>query len=83
MSLGAEMQCSVVDEYCADRWVYNVTGSKVVVAKHWHYRMVLSTVGYGLDRINGTEELLHAVYDVFHGALTSFTPPQVLTLFGM
>ena len=83
ISAGAEMQCSVVDEYCSNQWVCNVAGSEVAVAKHWHYRMVLNTVGYGLDRINGTEELLHAVYDVFHGALTSFTPPQVLTLFGM
>ena len=64
---GADMQCSVVDEYCSDTWVCTAGGSEVAVAKHWHYRMVLSTVGYGLNRINGTRELLHAALDVFHG----------------
>ncbi len=36
-------------------------------AKYGHYRLVLGTVGYGLKRLKGTEELLHACLDVFHG----------------
>ncbi|RPD77918.1 hypothetical protein L226DRAFT_336365 [Lentinus tigrinus ALCF2SS1-7] len=62
----AEMQCTLVDEYCDESWVSNAANSRVVVGKYWHYRMVLNTVGYGLARVNGTQELLHAAYDVFH-----------------
>ena len=32
-----------------------------------HHRLVLGTVGYNLDRLRGTEELLHATYDVYTG----------------
>lgn len=73
------MQCSLVDEYYSAEWACNIAGSELSIAKHWHYRMVLSTVGYGLDRINGTEELLHAAYDVFHGAYNRSAPSRVLT----
>lgn len=66
--LVAEMQCSIVDEYCHGLWVSGVAGNKVTVAKLWHYRMVLKTVGYGLARVRGTQELLHTTFDVFHGA---------------
>ena len=62
------MQSCVVDEYCFDPWATEVAGKKIVVSKHWHYRVVLSTVGYGINRLEGTAELLHATLDVFHGA---------------
>ncbi|RDX40163.1 hypothetical protein OH76DRAFT_1511962 [Lentinus brumalis] len=65
------MQCSIVDEYCSDPWVSRIAGNNVIVGKYWHYRMVLNTVGYGLARINGTEELLHAAYDVFHALINA------------
>ena len=42
-------------------------GHDVTVVKHWHYRVVLGTVGYGLRDLHGTQELLSATYDVFHG----------------
>ncbi len=74
------MQCSIVDEYCSDPWVSRIAGNKVIVGKYWHYRMVLNTVGYGLSRINGTEELLYAAYDVFHGAcVVTLWPRKALT----
>ncbi len=61
------MQVSETDEYQNEESVCKVMEDKVVVAKHWHYRVVLGTVGYGLRELRGTEELLHATYDVFHG----------------
>ncbi|RPD62298.1 hypothetical protein L227DRAFT_599699 [Lentinus tigrinus ALCF2SS1-6] len=62
----AEMQCTLVGEYCGESWVSAVAGSKVIVGIYWHYRLVLSTVGYGLARVGSTQELLHATHDVFH-----------------
>ncbi|RPD62295.1 hypothetical protein L227DRAFT_609533 [Lentinus tigrinus ALCF2SS1-6] len=62
----AEMQCSLVGEYCGESWVSAVVGSKVLVGEYWHYRLVLSTIGYGLARVGSTQELLHATYDAFH-----------------
>ncbi len=32
-----------------------------------HHRLVMGTVGYNLNRLRGTEELLHATYDVYTG----------------
>ncbi|RPD62303.1 hypothetical protein L226DRAFT_458441 [Lentinus tigrinus ALCF2SS1-7] len=61
-----DMQVSETDEYQKDETVCKVMGDDVVVVKHWHYRVVLGTVGYGLGYIRGTEKLLHATYDVFH-----------------
>ena len=64
---GGEMQGTIVDEYCPDPWTSYIAGKEVLVPKHWHYRLVLDTVGYGFNRVSGTKELLHAAYDVFHG----------------
>ncbi|RDX42652.1 hypothetical protein OH76DRAFT_92714 [Lentinus brumalis] len=61
-----DVQVSETDEYQDDACVCKVMGDSVVVAKHWHYRVVLGTVGYGLRDLRGTGELLHATYDVFH-----------------
>ncbi|RDX42645.1 hypothetical protein OH76DRAFT_1488526 [Lentinus brumalis] len=61
-----DVQVSETDEYQNEQSVCKVMEDKVVVAKHWHYRVVLGTVGYGLRELRGTEELLHATYDVFH-----------------
>ena len=72
--LVGEMQSSVVDEYCFDPWATEVAGKKIFVSKHWHYRVVLSTVGYGISRLEGTAELLHATLDVFHGAHLTSSP---------
>ncbi len=57
----------MTDEFCLDSWPCEVRGKKIKLGKYWHYRIVLGTVGYGLKHLNGTEELLHATYDVFQG----------------
>ncbi len=62
-----DMQCSLGDDLCHASWICKVNNKKVSTAKHWHYRIVLGTVGYGLRRFLGTEELLNAAYDVFQG----------------
>ncbi len=41
--------------------------SRIVIAKRYHYRMVLGVAGYTLLRLRGTAELLHAGYDAFLG----------------
>ena len=62
----------MTDEVCMDTWPCDVRGKKISVVKHWHYRIVFETVGYGLKHIKGTEELLHATHDAFQGALAHF-----------
>lgn len=42
---------------------------KVRLAPRRHYRVVLGTAGYPLERIEGTKELLHATFDAFQGTL--------------
>ncbi|KAI0749765.1 hypothetical protein C8Q80DRAFT_1218829 [Daedaleopsis nitida] len=53
------------DRYTQKPWVCPLNGEKPRLARHVQYRMVLETVGYGLERFQGTRELLHATYDVF------------------
>ncbi|KAI1793362.1 hypothetical protein LXA43DRAFT_885991 [Ganoderma leucocontextum] len=67
------MQCSLSDDLCSAPWIPKVDNKKVSITKHWHYRIVLGTVGYGLRRFHGTEELLNATYDVFQGKSDAFT----------
>ena len=43
----------------------------MVVIPHVHYRLVLRTVGFGLDRFDGTKELLHATHDAYQGKCRS------------
>ncbi|RPD62309.1 hypothetical protein L226DRAFT_568895 [Lentinus tigrinus ALCF2SS1-7] len=59
-----EIQSTETDEYCHDSFVCFLKGKAVSVAKLVHYRVVLGTVGYSLKRLRGTEELLHATFDV-------------------
>lgn len=61
----------MTDEFCDDEWACKVRGKKVYLWKQWHYRLVMGTVGYGLRRFRGTEELLRSTYDVFHGEYSS------------
>lgn len=57
----------MTSEFCADEWVCLINGERNRVRKQQHYRLVVGTVGYGLERFRGTEELLYTTYDVFHG----------------
>ncbi|KAI0770200.1 hypothetical protein C8Q74DRAFT_1422593 [Fomes fomentarius] len=58
-------QMTMNDEYCRDQWRANIHGYKHSLRKHVHYRIVLGVVGYGLEHLKDTEELLHATYNVF------------------
>ncbi len=62
-----DYQCTITDQWCGQTWVRNIRGRRVVVAKQWHYRIVLGTVGYDLRHLESTGELLRATYDVFQG----------------
>ncbi|OBZ71149.1 hypothetical protein A0H81_08673 [Grifola frondosa] len=53
-----------------------VCGQNHRVVKHAHYRLVEGTVGYGLERFSGTNELLHATYDVFQCMLDAYNKDQ-------
>ncbi|KAI9070144.1 hypothetical protein FKP32DRAFT_1558488 [Trametes sanguinea] len=46
-------------------WACPVNGKRIAVSTHIHYRLVLGTVGYELQRFRGTDELLRATFDVF------------------
>ncbi|KAI0714071.1 hypothetical protein C8T65DRAFT_645396 [Cerioporus squamosus] len=46
--------------------------SRIVVAKRYHYRMVLGVAGYTLLRLRGTAELLHAAYDAFRASKQAY-----------
>ena len=82
--LGEDMQCSLNHKYSAAPWLCKVDGKRVSLTEHWHYRIVMGTVGYGLRHFTGTEELLHATYDVLQGrplvansaSLDSYVPPS-------
>ncbi|KAH9849505.1 hypothetical protein C2E23DRAFT_362487 [Lenzites betulinus] len=58
-------QHSWTDDYVDSPWLCRVAGRLVSAKALRRYRIVVSTVGYGLQNVKGTEELLHATYDVF------------------
>ncbi|KAH9849504.1 hypothetical protein C2E23DRAFT_362283 [Lenzites betulinus] len=47
------------------KWVCAIDGKCVRTTQRRHYRTVTDAAGYGLKTLRGTEELLHAAYDVF------------------
>lgn len=51
-------------------WASRVADRKISTSNYIHYRLVLGTVGYGLKSFRGTDELLPATYDIFHGELS-------------
>ena len=62
-----ELQITGTDEFTSTEWVRRVNGEAIRLTPLTHHRLVLKTVGYGLQRFRGTEELLHATYDAFAG----------------
>ncbi|KAI0745673.1 hypothetical protein C8Q76DRAFT_764828 [Earliella scabrosa] len=58
------IQDTRTNEFSFHRWVCRMGGKTVHVSHRKHYRMVLDIVGYDLRSMRGTEELLHAGYDV-------------------
>lgn len=65
------VQRTETDRYDTQPWVCPIRGAHVSVSTHIHYRLILGTVGYPLRRLKGTDELLHAAYDVFQGQAAS------------
>ncbi|KAI0366917.1 hypothetical protein BV20DRAFT_1055249 [Pilatotrama ljubarskyi] len=59
-------QISATYRYNTLPWACRVHGKRVSVSTHIHYRLVLGVVGHGLTTFEGSDELLHATYDVFH-----------------
>ena len=69
---GAEFQSTTTDKLIEEPWLCQVGFDDVGVHKRRHHRLVLGTVGYALKTVRGTDELLHATYDVFVGMSNIF-----------
>ncbi|KAI0712055.1 hypothetical protein C8Q76DRAFT_597981, partial [Earliella scabrosa] len=65
-SVGYIMLLSLTYAYCAN-------GQGIIMFKHRHYRIVLGTVGYDLQHLRGTDELIRATYDVFQAINDAYT----------
>ncbi|KAH9849496.1 hypothetical protein C2E23DRAFT_888207 [Lenzites betulinus] len=48
-----------------ENWVCSIDGKRIRTTTRRHYRTVTDAAGYDLKTLRGTEELLHATYDVF------------------
>ncbi|KAL7279685.1 hypothetical protein ACG7TL_006092 [Trametes sanguinea] len=66
-------QSSFTDEFANDSWVCIVDGERVRVNEVWHYRLATFTVGYGLQTLRGTEELLYATHDALTAMKDAYT----------
>ncbi|KAH9846881.1 hypothetical protein C2E23DRAFT_743069 [Lenzites betulinus] len=71
-----KIQYTETDLYDASPWVCSIRGRHISVSTHVHYRLVLGTVGYPLRRLKGTNELLHAAYDVFQAMKDALSKAQ-------
>ncbi|KAJ8468976.1 hypothetical protein ONZ51_g9289 [Trametes cubensis] len=60
-------QDTQTDQFVDESWARRIGGKDVIVQRRRHYRLVTHTVGYGLQNLRGTEELLYATYDAFVG----------------
>ncbi|TBU27058.1 hypothetical protein BD309DRAFT_859388 [Dichomitus squalens] len=60
-----DYQRTSTDRVRSASWLCQVNQRKLHISRRRHYRVVLGTVGYGISRLRGAEELLHAGYDVY------------------
>ncbi|KAI9060872.1 hypothetical protein FKP32DRAFT_1594973 [Trametes sanguinea] len=67
------VQKSQTDRYDLKPWACPVNGTRISVSTHIHYRLVLGTVGHGLQRFKGTDELLRATLDIFQAMRDTLT----------
>ncbi|KAI0326206.1 hypothetical protein GY45DRAFT_1348458 [Cubamyces sp. BRFM 1775] len=58
-------QTSRTGDYEDKPWICVIDGEHAKLGSFRHYRLVTYTVGYGLESLRGTEELLRAHFDVF------------------
>ncbi|GBE84773.1 hypothetical protein BKA93DRAFT_824938 [Sparassis latifolia] len=65
-------QCTFTPRYQDAKWVCKNGKAKIPVFAQVHYRLVLGTVGYGLQRFKGTRELLSGTYDAYQAMLGAF-----------
>ncbi|KAH9912677.1 uncharacterized protein BXZ73DRAFT_6288, partial [Epithele typhae] len=61
----AEIQSTVTNTLCEQKWVCRVNGCLPRISQRRHYRLVMGTVGMPMSTLRGTAELLHATHDVF------------------
>ncbi|KAI0333654.1 hypothetical protein GY45DRAFT_1243997 [Cubamyces sp. BRFM 1775] len=73
-----DVQATRTDECYKRPWVCKVDEAAPPLMKHLHYRLVCSTVGYGLQRFRGTEELLYSTYDAFQAMRDAHTKAGIL-----
>ncbi|KAH9889373.1 hypothetical protein C8Q73DRAFT_654021 [Cubamyces lactineus] len=66
------------DDFVDESWARQIDGKDVIVYRRRHYRLVTHTVGYGLSNLRGTDELLHATYDVFVAMQDAFAKDKRL-----
>ncbi|KAL6302063.1 hypothetical protein BKA93DRAFT_880890 [Sparassis latifolia] len=59
------LQYTQTNRYQNVDWVCKGGRQKFYLPSYVHYRLVVGTAGYGLQRFRGTEELLHATYDTY------------------
>lgn len=64
---GSDLQSTSSHRFASFPGICQVDGFSVSVSRRYHYRLIMGTVGSPLKTIRGTEELLHATYDVFTG----------------
>ncbi|RDX49869.1 hypothetical protein OH76DRAFT_1438155 [Lentinus brumalis] len=60
-----DFQITKTDSYKSAPWQITVEDTLSHMSRRKHYRLVLGSVGYDIRFLRGTEELLHASYDVF------------------
>ncbi|KAL6302460.1 hypothetical protein BKA93DRAFT_395403 [Sparassis latifolia] len=61
-------QRTQTDRYRTAEWLCR-SDRQILVRSRVHYRLILTTVGLPLQDIRGTEELLHATYDVYESII--------------
>ncbi|OSC97329.1 hypothetical protein PYCCODRAFT_1471940 [Trametes coccinea BRFM310] len=60
-----EYQETRTDAFVGEPWICRLGKQDVRTGQRRHYRLVTHTVGYSLNTMQGTEEMLYAGYDVF------------------
>ncbi|GBE84578.1 predicted protein [Sparassis crispa] len=66
------LQYTQTNRYQNVDWVCKGGRQKFYLPSYVHYRLVVGTAGYGLQRFRGTEELLHATYDTYQAMMSAF-----------
>ncbi|OBZ71215.1 hypothetical protein A0H81_08700 [Grifola frondosa] len=62
-------QRTATNQCLTEPWVCGLKSRCVAISKYVHYRLVSGPAGYGLQKFKGTNELLHATYDVYQAML--------------